>query len=133
MLKLSEKLFLTKLTKNMSTITSRHFTIISFPHSILKRWVCLFHAHAAWTLPGLFPARNQFWCCVGSGLENHGKYNEFIYAHSEDELYVNLFIPSIVTGREKNLKLFRNNDFPNEEKTSLNLHNGTASKFKLIA
>ena len=34
------------------------------------------------------------WCCVGTGMENHGKYGEFIYAHTDDDLYVNLFIPS---------------------------------------
>ena len=24
----------------------------------------------------------SFWCCVGTGMENHGKYGEFIYAHA---------------------------------------------------
>ena len=23
-----------------------------------------------------------FWCCVGTGMENHGKYGQFIYAHT---------------------------------------------------
>src|SRR5678810_1025370 len=27
------------------------------------------------------------WCCVGSGMENHGKYNEFIYTHNSCLLY----------------------------------------------
>jgi hypothetical protein len=32
---------------------------------------------------------------VGSGMENHGKYGEFIYSHQgSDTLYVNLFIAS---------------------------------------
>ena len=36
------------------------------------------------------------WCCVGTGMENHSKYGEFIYAHSpaNDTLYVNLFTAS---------------------------------------
>jgi DUF1680 family protein len=34
------------------------------------------------------------WCCVGSGMENHGKYSQFIYTHEKKSLYVNLFIPS---------------------------------------
>ena len=41
-----------------------------------------------------------FWCCVGSGLENHTKYGRFIYAHGGGDgdgggdLFVNLFIAS---------------------------------------
>ena len=27
------------------------------------------------------------WCCVGSGMENHGKYGQFIYTHSKDSLF----------------------------------------------
>ena len=37
---------------------------------------------------------SSFWCCVGSGFENHAKYQSSIYFHNEKELYVNLFIPS---------------------------------------
>lgn len=37
------------------------------------------------------------WCCVGTGMENHGKYSQFIYTHDGDSiLNVNLFIPSEV-------------------------------------
>lgn len=35
------------------------------------------------------------WCCVGTGMENHGKYGQFVYTHSgKDTLEVNLFVPS---------------------------------------
>ena len=37
---------------------------------------------------------SSFWCCVGSGFESHAKYQSSIYFHSDNELYVNLFIPS---------------------------------------
>ena len=40
-----------------------------------------------------------FWCCVGTGMENHGKYGQFIYAHRGDELFVNLFMPPNCSGR----------------------------------
>ena len=40
------------------------------------------------TKPGLFKTYstpdNSFWCCVGTGMENHAKYGEMIYAHSGD-------------------------------------------------
>ena len=63
----------------------------------------------------------SFWCCVGSGLENHGKYNEFIYAHTDKDLYVNLFIPSKLTWSEKNLSLIQQNHFPEKPSTSFTL------------
>ena len=37
---------------------------------------------------------SSFWCCVGSGFESHAKYQSSIYFHTDNELYVNLFIPS---------------------------------------
>ena len=43
------------------------------------------------------------WCCVGTGMENHGKYGEFIYTHSSDSLLVNLFIPSQVDWKNKDV------------------------------
>lgn len=59
----------------------------------------------------------DFWCCVGSGLENHAKYGEMIYSHTDTDLYVNLFIPSKLNWKEKGLSLTQNTDFPNEEVT----------------
>lgn len=37
---------------------------------------------------------SSFWCCVGSGFESHVRYARFIYAHKDNNLFVNLFIPS---------------------------------------
>ncbi len=34
------------------------------------------------------------WCCVGTGMENHSKYGHFVYTHSGDTLWVNLFTAS---------------------------------------
>lgn len=36
----------------------------------------------------------SMWCCVGTGMELHSKYGEWIYSYDEDTLFVNLFIPS---------------------------------------
>jgi DUF1680 family protein len=52
------------------------------------------------------------WCCVGSGIESHAKYGEFIYARDKDTVYVNLFIPSTLNWRDKNIKLSQSNLFP---------------------
>jgi len=43
----------------------------------------------------LLSTRDQsFWCCVGSGFEQHLKYNSSIYFHSDNALWINLLIPS---------------------------------------
>lgn len=61
--------------------------------------------------------QTSFWCCVGSGMENHAKYGEMIYAHSGDSLYVNLFIPSTLNWDKA--EIIQINRFPDEEKTRL--------------
>ncbi|WP_286333727.1 glycoside hydrolase family 127 protein [Bacteroides caecimuris] len=75
--------------------------------------------------PGHYRVYSQpetsMWCCVGSGLENHTKYGEFIYAHQKDTLYVNLFIPSQLTWKEKGVTLTQETRFPDDEKVTLRI------------
>ena len=33
---------------------------------------------------------DSFWCCVGTGMENHTKFGESIYFHDAGSIYVNL-------------------------------------------
>lgn len=61
----------------------------------------------------------SFWCCVGSGFESHAKYAEGIYYHGDNELIVNLFIPSELDWEEKGLSLRQTTAFPEEETTRL--------------
>lgn len=63
--------------------------------------------------------QTSFWCCVGSGLENHAKYGEMIYAHSGNDLYVNLFIPSTLRWEDKKIVVRQENTFPETSKTKL--------------
>ena len=62
-----------------------------------------------------------FWCCVGTGMENHGKYGQFIYAHRGDELFVNLFVASELKWPERGLTLRQETTFPDEPRTRLRL------------
>ena len=62
--------------------------------------------------------QTSFWCCVGSGLENHARYGEMIYGHQGDKaLYVNLFIPS--TLKWGNVEIEQQTTFPEEEGTTI--------------
>ncbi|HTO04439.1 MAG TPA: beta-L-arabinofuranosidase domain-containing protein, partial [Opitutus sp.] len=72
-----------------------------------------------------------FWCCVGSGMENHGKYGAFIYAHSENDLYVNLFIASSVEWRERGLSLRQDTHFPDTPSTRLTVTTAEPQRFGL--
>jgi DUF1680 family protein len=49
-------------------------------------------------------AQKGFWCCVGSGIENHAKYAELIYAHDDKNIWVNLFVPSQLDWKEKGIR-----------------------------
>jgi DUF1680 family protein len=74
-------------------------------------------------------SQQSFWCCVGSGLENHGKYGEMIYAHDNQNLYVNLFIASTLNWKEKGIKVIQDTKFPFEEKSSITLTLNKPKKF----
>jgi uncharacterized protein len=73
--------------------------------------------------PGLFKTYStpfdSFWCCVGTGMENHTKYGEAIYFHGGDDLYVNLFIPSVLRWRDRAFALEQDTDYPRSNRTRL--------------
>ncbi|MDO3381127.1 glycoside hydrolase family 127 protein [Gilvimarinus algae] len=71
------------------------------------------------------------WCCVGSGIENHFKYGEFIYAHQGNELYVNLYIPSTLHWREQGVRLSQTTHFPDESGTSFSFEQAADITLKL--
>ncbi len=80
----------------------------------------------------VYSAPNEaMWCCVGTGMENHGKYNQFIYTHSGDSLFLNLFIASELNWKERNIKIKQETSFPVEERTKLTITKGS-SGFKLM-
>jgi DUF1680 family protein len=80
----------------------------------------------------VYSAPNEgMWCCVGSGMENHGKYNQFIYTHNNDSLYLNLFIASELNWKGKGIKIRQETAFPDEEKTKLKITEGS-SRFCLM-
>ena len=71
--------------------------------------------------------QTSMWCCVGTGIENPGRYGEMIYAHEGSDLIVNLFIPSTLTWDGLTVK--QENRFPQEEATTLTLELKKARQF----
>lgn len=63
----------------------------------------------------------SFWCCVGTGMENHVKYGDSIYFHDAQSLYVNLFIASVLKWSAKDLTVRQETRFPDSDTTHLTL------------
>ena len=86
--------------------------------------------------PGHYRVYSQpetsMWCCVGSGLENHAKYGEFIYAHCGDSLYVNLYIPSRLDWKSKGIVLKQETTFPNDDEIRFLIEHAPKSSFTLL-
>lgn len=74
---------------------------------------------------------DAFWCCVGTGMENHARYGESIYFHDADALWVNLFIASEVQWSERGVTLRQETRFPDEPQTTLKVSCGQPTEFAL--
>jgi uncharacterized protein len=64
---------------------------------------------------------DSFWCCVGTGMENHAKYADTIYFHDADSLYINLFIASELKWPDHGLVLRQETKFPASDTTRLTI------------
>ncbi|MEZ5429074.1 MAG: glycoside hydrolase family 127 protein [Pyrinomonadaceae bacterium] len=75
---------------------------------------------------------NDFWCCVGSGMESHSKHGDSIYWRGDDHLIVNLFIPSTLEWSEKGAGFELSTDYPEGEEVRFSVARLTApSKFSV--
>ncbi len=89
-----------------------------------------------------YSAPNEaMWCCVGTGMENHGKYGQFIYTKKADALFVNLFVASELNWKERGITLRQETTFPYSETSRITItevsnHNSQLStlnsQFKLM-
>jgi DUF1680 family protein len=73
-------------------------------------------AYKTYSLP-----EDSFWCCVGTGMENHAKYGDTIYFQNGDELYVNLFIASELDWVDKEIIVSQETRFPEFDTTQLTI------------
>ncbi len=94
--------------------------------------VCYFMPMKSGTFKVYSTANDSYWCCVGTGFENHAKYGEAIYFHNERNLFVNLFIPSEVTWREKGIQLRQETQYPEKENSKLTILSTNGEKYALL-
>ena len=63
---------------------------------------------------------SSFWCCTGTGMENHANYGGDIYYEGADgSLYVNLFIPSTLRWKSTGYTIIQQTSFPAKDNTVL--------------
>ncbi|MFH1194823.1 MAG: beta-L-arabinofuranosidase domain-containing protein [bacterium] len=72
---------------------------------------------------------NSFWCCVGTGMENHSKYGESIYFNDDKGVWVNLFIPSELNWKEKGIKIKQETLFPAGDNINFTINVNEPTRF----
>lgn len=61
----------------------------------------------------------SFWCCNGTGMENHAMYGDGIYFHSGSRLWVNLYIASELDWLKKGVTVRQETAYPSEQGSTL--------------
>lgn len=74
---------------------------------------------------------DSFWCCTGSGLENHARYGETIFAHDRHNLVVNLFVSATLEWRELGITVIQETRFPDADTTRLTFEGSKAQTLNL--
>jgi DUF1680 family protein len=69
------------------------------------------------------PNMTGFTCCNGTAIESNTKLQNSIYLKSKDNqsLYVNLYIPSVLDWKERQISVEQTTNFPKEDHTSLTI------------
>lgn len=71
---------------------------------------------------------DDFWCCVGSGMESHSKHGDSIYWQQNDNLIINLYYASELNWPEKSINLSLESSFPHSESIKIDVQKiGTKS------
>ena len=78
-----------------------------------------------------YSAPNEaMWCCVGTGMEDHGKYGQFVWTHDKgvkaenDALYVNLFVASELNWKDRKMVIRQQTAFPYAETSVVEVAKG---------
>ena len=74
---------------------------------------------------------NDFWCCTGSMAEAFAKLPDSIYFHDADGVFVNLFVPSVLNWRDKDVRIVQETNFPDEETTHFRIECDRPVQFAL--
>ncbi len=127
MIKLSNDLFCSDPNSRYADYVERALTnyILGSIHQETGNTCYFYHIE-----PGSFKTFNVnqevFYCCTGTGYENHVRYGESIYFKHKDSLYVNLYIPSSLTWNEKGLVMIQEQNPLQTQRAKFVIREGTA-------
>jgi uncharacterized protein len=86
-------------------------------------------APGAWKTVGL--ETDTFWCCNGTALEEFAKMGDTIYYQDSEGLWLNLFIASRLTWKERGVEIKQETRFPEEARTSLTIERAPGTAWNL--
>lgn len=69
---------------------------------------------------------DSFWCCTGTGMENFTKCQDSMYFKSEDTVYINQFVSSVIDSNDFGLKMESN--IPENEVVKLTVTKNSSNK-----
>ena len=65
-----------------------------------------------------------FWCCTGTGMENHVRYAESFYFKGKKKLYINQYVPSTLNWNEQRVEIEQRTKFPEKSETEICIKKG---------
>jgi hypothetical protein len=74
---------------------------------------------------------DSWWCCVGTGLENPGRYIEHVYYREPDALWINLFMGSTLDWADKGVRITQKTTFPEEDTTKMTFECARPAQFRV--
>ena len=132
MLKLSRQLWLVEPSEPVADFVERAlFNHILPSQDPEQGGFCYFTSMRPGAYRTYCTATNDFWCCTGTGMENHAKYGEFIYAHAGDKLWVDLLVASELNWVEQGATIRLETHFPEDGKATLTFTLKQPRKFSI--
>lgn len=92
---------------------------------------CVYHLPLGSPRTKAFLKENDFRCCNGTSIESFAALNSNIYFHNASELWVNLYIPSEVSWKQKNLTVTQSGNFPADSAVTFSIAAKQPVKFGL--
>jgi DUF1680 family protein len=76
---------------------------------------------------------DDFWCCVGTGMESHAKHGDSIYWTQGQDVIVNLYIPSTLSLSQPRIGLRLETQYPFDDEIALTITRSAAIKASAIS
>ncbi|MFS4505324.1 beta-L-arabinofuranosidase domain-containing protein [Clavibacter sp. Sh2141] len=76
-------------------------------------------------------AEESMWCCVGTGMENHARYGDQVFAHADDALLVDLYVPAELDWAERGIRARIDGDVVRTGEATVTIHASASADLEL--